>query len=164
MLCVLCKEYTFLRSRKSTAYYKDVLSCKELTVTGSTISHTMAFILCLTLKANHPRVCTCSKKYTKALNLTLGGLYLLYIIIHIYRCYLGKLELRSKVLCLYTHFLGKCLSICDFNAWIVYHLRSNGNLSTEFLLFKHYYPVAGSCKVKSRSKSCRTSANDSNII
>ena len=84
MLCVFCKEYTFLRRSKSTAYYKDVLSCKELTVTDSTISHSMSLVLCLSLEAYHPRVCTCSKKYAKAVDLALGGLNLLYIIIHIY--------------------------------------------------------------------------------
>ena len=84
MLCVFCKEYAFLSRSKSTAYYKDVLSCKELTVTGSTISHSMSLVLCLTLEAYHPRVCTCSKKYAKAVDLALGGLNLLYIIIHIY--------------------------------------------------------------------------------
>ena len=164
MFGIFCKENTFLSSSKASADYKNILSCKEFTVTGSTVCHSMSFVLRLTLKAYHSRMCTCCKEYTETLYLTLCCFYFLNIIIHIYGSNFCKLKFCSEVLGLNPHFLGEGMSVSNLNTRIIYHFRSNGNLAAKLFLFKHYYPVAGSCKVKSCCEPCRTSTDYSNII
>ena len=164
MFGIFCKENTFLRSSKASSNYENILSGKEFTVTGSTVCHSMSFVLRLTLKTYHSRMCTCCKQYTETLYLTLCCFYFLNIIIHIYRSNFCKLKFCSEVLSLNSHFLSESMSVSNLNTRIINYFRSNGNLSAKFFLFKHDYPVAGSCKVKSRRKSCRTSTDYYNII
>ena len=79
MAGIFCQKNTLFRSDKAASHHKDLLACEKLSVTGSTVCHSVSSKLFFTFETYHSGMSSGSQQHPKALQLSSAGLYCLHI-------------------------------------------------------------------------------------
>ena len=151
MTCKLGQKNTFFCCGIAAAHHIDVLSGKELAVTGGTVGNAPAFEFLFPLEPNRSGMGTGGQQYPETAVVAPVGVHRLDVPGKVKGGRFRQHKLCAKCCCLLLHRIRKCLAAGPLNAGIIDYLVGNGDLAAKLQLFQNKHPVFRPGKVKGGS-------------
>ena len=158
------EKHALFRRSVAAADDKDRFAGKKLPVADGADGDAPTLEFLLALKAHAAGPGPCGRKDAEAADGALIGEDGFYIPFRFQRLCLRGKKFRAEALGLPAHDLRQLCPAGGEDAGIIGHLRTEGDLPAQALLFQHQHPAAGPGQIDGGRKPCRAAADNYGVI